>query len=158
MNWQYFDQLATNNIVVDNSLYDNGVELPCAQHKYFVATTGPLILGISGMTKYRNSNSNSYQVYHRVDYTIPTLRNRGIWSELFEHKLHYCQDNLWNITGSDTIHHVVTSIDDVRYYNLDWIHHSTFNSTITGQALPRVTWYSTWGNISKQPTFRQPHL
>lgn len=145
---QYDDMLKENFISLDTSIYNNGVESPGAVHLYCIATdadTGNLA-GISIMTRYLNRKENNIKIYHRVAYTFPEYRGKGVWKSLMRYKIQYCKDYYWN-DGDDTTHHVVVKLTDERYAKLDWRLHSAFETKVGDQKIFRATWYTSWREL-----------
>ncbi len=145
---QYDDMLKENFISLGTSIYNNGVESPGAVHLYCIATdndTGSLA-GISIMTRYLNTKENNIKIYHRVAYTFPEYRGKGVWKSLMRYKIQYCKDYFWN-ESDNTTHHAVVKLTDERYAKMDWRLHAAFESKVGDHKIFRATWFTTWGEL-----------
>ncbi len=145
---QYDEMLKEHFISLSASIYKNGVESPGAVHVYFIATDTDTntVAGISVMTRYLNTKENNIKIYHRVAYTFPEYRGKGVWKALMRHKIQYCKDHFWN-ENDKTTHHAVVKLTDERYANMGWHLHAAFETKVGDTRIFRATWYTNWGEL-----------
>ena len=144
----YENELLAENVMLDPSFYQNGIEKENAIHAYFVATINDEIAGCSALVKYLNVNDKSWKIYHRGSYTFPKFRKQGIWNALMEHKVRYCHEN--NLNDSDkTSHYVICDLADSRYRNDGWHLYSAKEFQLKEKKLFQATWFLDWIELKK---------
>jgi GNAT superfamily N-acetyltransferase len=143
----YKKLLEDNHVYLESSVYDNGVELPSAEHRYFIAKINNQIAGTSAMSRHI-SKKGDIKICHRVSFTFPEFRNHGIWTALMRAKVQYCKDNNWN-ESNETIHHTVVKLTDMRYSKLDWNLHTAYETKTDQGKIYRAVWYTKWEFLKK---------
>ena len=144
----YENDLLAENVILDPSFYQNGIERENAIHAYFIATVNDEIAGCSALVKYLNVNDQKWKIYHRGSYTFPKFRKQGIWNALMTYKIRYCNEH--NLNDDDrTSHHVMCDLADSRYRNTGWHLYSAKEIQLKEKKLFHATWFLDWIELKK---------
>lgn len=140
---KYADDLAEGYLVIDTNKLLRSISE--GEHRYFAAFIDGEVAGFSAMAKYKHEGT--VRIYHRLSYTFPKFRKRGVWISIMRHKAKYIEENNW--CDTDTINAVSVGESDLRYEKIGWKRYDRRIQKVGDLEIPRITYYTRWENFKE---------
>ncbi len=133
-----------------NGHYDRLADFAGDRRHFYAAHLDGRVAGFSALSRHRRRPDGRDAIYQRSSYTRREYRRRGVWSAIWDYKVHQINSRAW--ARPETLIWVRTRSDDRRYERRGFHLEREFSRVYLGAVEPFSIWTISWSELLAHPT------